>query len=192
LTARPFAVVDIETTGFASRGRDRVIEIAVVRLAPDGTFLGEWSSLVNPQRDVGATHIHGLTAVDVQDAPPFADIARIVADQLEGAILTAHNLPFDRGFLEAEFDRAGLALADLPALCTLRLDRRIHQSGRRGLRECSVAAGVKNLESEGRPHRALTDAKVAARIVQQHIAKNAAHVWSEVVDVGVTRYGTYA
>lgn len=75
VSGMPFAVVDVETTGFEARCRDRIVEIAIVRLAPDGTVLGEWSSLVNPERGPGATSVHALRGEDLLGAPRFANIA---------------------------------------------------------------------------------------------------------------------
>jgi len=46
-----FAVIDLETTGFAYHHTDRVCEIGVVLVAPDGGREDCWSTLVNPQRD---------------------------------------------------------------------------------------------------------------------------------------------
>ncbi|MEI6503461.1 MAG: exonuclease domain-containing protein, partial [Armatimonadota bacterium] len=68
------AVVDVETTGFAAQHTDRIVEIAIVRLSSGGDTLDEFETLVNPQRDVGPTHIHGISAHDVLDAPTFAEI----------------------------------------------------------------------------------------------------------------------
>jgi len=46
-----FAVIDLETTGFAYNHTDRVCEIGVVLVAPDGRAEDSWTTLVNPQRD---------------------------------------------------------------------------------------------------------------------------------------------
>ncbi len=46
-----FAVIDLETTGFAYHHTDRVCKIGVVLVAPDGRREDCWSTLVNPQRD---------------------------------------------------------------------------------------------------------------------------------------------
>ena len=48
-----FAVIDLETTGFAYNAHDRVCEIGVVLVDPDGRREGSWTTLVNPQRDLG-------------------------------------------------------------------------------------------------------------------------------------------
>ena len=69
--ARHIAVVDVETTGLSPWRHDRIVEIAVVLLSPDGEIEDEYESLVNPGRDVGPTSIHGISASDLIDAPPL-------------------------------------------------------------------------------------------------------------------------
>lgn len=100
-----FVVVDTETTGVYSN--DRVVEVAIVTLSLDGEVIDHFDTLVNPCRDVSASHIHGITASMVHDAPTFEDIAGDVAVRLHGACFVAHNAPFDRRMLGAEFDRLG-------------------------------------------------------------------------------------
>ncbi len=105
-------VVDTETTGVYSK--DRVVELALVTLSPDGEVVDVWDSLVQPGRAVSATHIHGITAAMVTDAPTFDDVAGDVAIRLEGAAVAAHNLAFDHRMLKAEFARIGGSLV-IPA-----------------------------------------------------------------------------
>jgi ATP-dependent Lhr-like helicase len=169
LTSAPYVVVDLETTGFAARGKDRILEVALVRLAPDGSFLGEWSSLVDPCRPIGAGGVHGISAVDVAGAPKFADLAPTIARHLEGAIVVAHNAQFDLGFLDAEFARAGVPLPGIAVVCTMKLDQRIHHAGKRSLHKCCAAAGIENVTNGYRAHRALPDAKAAAELFRHHL-----------------------
>lgn len=119
-----FAIVDVETTGLAALGRDRIVEIAVVRVDGRGQLLDQYVSLVNPLRDVGPTYIHGIHARDVKDAPLFSEIAGDVIARLSGAVFVAHNVHFDKRFVCAEMERAGCALPDFPFLCTMQLARR--------------------------------------------------------------------
>ncbi len=101
-------VVDTETTGPYSS--DRILEVALVTMSPDGRIVDVWETLVQPGRAVSATHIHGITAAMVASAPLFDDIAGDVAVRLDGATLVAHNLAFDRRMLDAEFGRLGGSL----------------------------------------------------------------------------------
>ncbi|MCX7666704.1 MAG: exonuclease domain-containing protein, partial [Gemmataceae bacterium] len=68
------AVLDVETTGLVP-ARERIIEIGIVLLNSAGQVEAELESLINPQRDVGPSHIHQVYARDVQNAPTFADFA---------------------------------------------------------------------------------------------------------------------
>ena len=57
---RPLAVFDLETTGI-SPAEDRIVEVALVRLLPDGSRETR-SWLVNPGCKIpaGATAVHGI------------------------------------------------------------------------------------------------------------------------------------
>lgn len=101
-----FAILDVETTGL-SPNQSRVVEIAVVRIDGAGQVLDEWSTRLDPEGPVGATHIHGITEADVATAPLFRDIAAHLSAYIAGMPIAAHNAAFDLGFLGAEFQRAG-------------------------------------------------------------------------------------
>src|SRR4051812_18668197 len=88
-----FAVIDVETTGL-SASQHRIVEIAVVTTDPWGRVLEEWTTRVNPQGPVGATHIHGITAADVADAPVFSDIIAPLNRRLAGVAVAAHHANF--------------------------------------------------------------------------------------------------
>ena len=157
----PFAVLDVETTGL-SPARDRVIEIAVVRCAPDGSFIDEWSTLVDPGRDPGPTHIHGISAADLEGAPTFEDIAEELRQRLSGSMVAAHNLSFDAGFLAAEYQRAGATTPDQPAVCTLQLARQVLKGNDAfSLAACAAALGIDHPNA----HRALPDTRVTASVL---------------------------
>ena len=104
-----FAVLDFETTGFDANHHDRVVEVGVVLLSSDGDFEDEWSTLLDPGRDVGRTDIHGICAGDVLGSPTFAAIVPRLLRDLRGRVLVSHNLTFELRFLGAELRRAGIA-----------------------------------------------------------------------------------
>jgi len=163
----PFAVLDVETTGLSPK-RDRIIEIAVVRCTPDGSFIDEWSTLVDPGRDPGPTHIHGIHAEDLQGAPAFADIADALRDRLDGSMISAHNLAFDAGFLAAEFARAGLMPPDRPALCTMQLARHVlPDNDGYSLSACAATLGIDHPDA----HRALPDTRVTAAVLASMVRR---------------------
>ncbi len=117
-----FNVVDVETTGLDSN-LDRVIEIAVVHVDPNGTITDTWTSLINPGQDTGAQHVHGISNSMVEDAPRFEEIAAYLYDKLAALPLVAHNAKFDAAFITEELRRAGLHTFsdDFPRLDTIEL-----------------------------------------------------------------------
>jgi len=120
---RPVAVVDVETTGLSPSQGHRIVEIAVLVLDADGRVQDRFETLVNPRRDLGPVHIHGIRPSDVRDAPEFGDVAGHIAERIEGRAIVAHNARFDARFLAAEFERIGAPLPSLPCICTLELAR---------------------------------------------------------------------
>lgn len=106
---RNLAFFDIESTGVVPQ-RDRIVEIAVLMLRPDGTSQSNVRRL-NPGIPIppGATAIHGITDADVAECPHFADIADKLANYLSDCDFGGYNISgFDVPLLEAEFKRAGV------------------------------------------------------------------------------------
>lgn len=147
-----FAVVDTETTGVYPN--DRIVEIAVVTVGLDGRVLDRWDTLVQPQRDVGATHIHGITASMVADAPTWPEIAGDVGVRLHDACLVAHNAHFDIRMISGEYQRVG---SDLVAEAWV--DTMVGARGRLGA-VCSEHGVPLN-----GAHRALNDALACAQLL---------------------------
>lgn len=106
---RPLVVFDIESTGVVPQ-RDRIVEIAVMKVMPDGSRRTTVRRL-NPGMPIppGATAIHGITDADVAECPFFEDIAEKLYAYLDGCDLAGYNIQgFDIPLLENEFKRAGL------------------------------------------------------------------------------------
>jgi DNA polymerase-3 subunit epsilon len=159
-----FAVVDLETTGFASEGSDRIVEIAIIRCRPNAGIVDRYVTLVDPGRGVGATPVHGLRPGDVRDAPVFSAIADDVLRRLEGAVLTAHNARFDIAFLQAELARAGRPALREQTLCTIGLAARLGvKTAGRSLGGCCATFDVPY--DSYAPHGAERDARAAARVL---------------------------
>jgi DNA polymerase-3 subunit epsilon len=160
--------VDVETTGFSPRLGDRVAEVAVVQLDALGSVQESWSTLVNPQRDLGPQHVHRITARDVLQAPLFSEIAGELARRLAGRVFVAHNASFDRGFIASEFERCGwpVPLAADATVCTMRWSKRLLGAPGK-LPDCCDFLGI---EIQGH-HTALGDAADATRILQTLMAE---------------------
>lgn len=156
----PYAIVDFETTGVVPERTDRVIEVGVVLLDDDGERENEWSTLVNPQRDVGASHVHGIRPADVLDAPEFGDIADDLLGLVMGRTVVAHNASFDMRFLHAELKRSGYGISRRPAaLCSMKWARRL--IGASKLEHCCEALRIPLVDA----HSALADARATASLV---------------------------
>lgn len=100
---------DTETTGLDPLNGDRVIEVAALELVNDLPTGKHFHALVDPQRDIPAeaTRIHGISNGDLTGKPLFAEIAGGLVEFFADSKLIAHNAPFDFGFLDMEFGRAG-------------------------------------------------------------------------------------
>lgn len=165
-----YAVIDLETTGFSPAHYHRILEIAVVLVDDEGRSVYEWETLLNPERDVCATEIHGLTAADVSRAPTFAQVAGELAALLKGRVPVAHNLAFDGPFLAAEFARLGVAvpLGANCGLCTMQLAGRYLPTGPRALESCCDCIGCR-IESA---HAALSDARATAKLLAYYMERD--------------------
>ncbi|KTR78697.1 hypothetical protein NS234_02500 [Microbacterium oxydans] len=160
-----FAIIDVETTGLSPK-KDRVVELAVVRVDHRGHVVDEWSTRFNPEGPVGATHIHGITQADVTHAPLFRDVATSIVPYISGLAIAAHNARFDLSFLRAEFRRAGWDVPWLPAYCTL--DGSHHyfpHLDRRRLVDCCWSAQVPLHDA----HSALGDARATASLLRHYL-----------------------
>jgi DNA polymerase-3 subunit epsilon len=163
-----YVVLDVETTGL-SPNDDRILEIALVRLAPNGAPIDEWTTRLDPEGPVGATHIHGITQADVDGKPLFRSLASQLAELLGGLPVVAHNATFDLAFLRNEFDRAGWDMPWLSSFCTLDGSYDYFPSlDRRRLADCCWAAGVHQEQA----HSALGDARATAGLFAQYLARD--------------------
>lgn len=154
------SVIDCETTGLGKS--DRVIELAIVTL--NLTTLeteDEFDTLINPNRDIGKTSIHGITPSMVAAAPAMEEVIGAVSRRLNGSFLAAHNLNFDSRMINAECNRLNADFNPGVGICTLRL------SGEK------LASATKRF---GIPlaghHRALVDARACADLLRRLIEDN--------------------
>jgi DNA polymerase III subunit epsilon len=166
IAAVPLAIVDVETTGLFSDSGDRVCEVAVGRVEP-GENLEVWSALANPGRpiDPEAGAVNGIRDEDVRDAPSFAALIPTLDGLLSGALMVAHNAPFDVGFLTAEYVIAHAPLPDVPVLDTLALARRKFRFHSNGLTALATEFGIHG----DHRHRAAGDVVITYGVLQRMI-----------------------
>ncbi|MFX4300325.1 exonuclease domain-containing protein [Pseudosulfitobacter pseudonitzschiae] len=103
-------ILDTETTGGSARNGDRVCELGMVETVghiPTGRIFHEY---IDPERDIhwAATRVHGLKRSMLLGCPKFLDIGQDARDFILDAPVLAHNSRFDAGFMNAEFQRAGI------------------------------------------------------------------------------------
>lgn len=165
---RPLAVFDLETTG-THIGRDRIVQVGVVRLMPDGTR-NEWQSLINPGMPIPAeaTAVHGITNADVADAPTLEELAPQILAQFDGCDLSGFNvLRFDLPFLSEELHRVGVAW-DTSGLRVVDPLRIYHHFERRDL--SAATRFYLGREHDG-AHDALADVRATLDVLLAQVAR---------------------
>lgn len=106
---RPIIFFDLETTG-VDTSKDRIVEISMVKVGVDGTKQVK-TRRINPEMPIPAeaTAVHGITDDDVRDEPTFRQIAKSLAQFIEGCDFGGFNSNrFDLPVLVEEFMRAGV------------------------------------------------------------------------------------
>jgi DNA polymerase-3 subunit epsilon len=157
-----FSVLDVETTGLTAR-YNGIIEIGIVKVK-GLKITDRYSTLINPGRQIPfyITQFTGITDDDTFNAPLFEEVADGITEFISDSVITAHNLSFDRSFLNKEYLLIGKEKPDNPQLCTLRLSKRLYPELRsRSLASLSYHLKVKLLNA----HRALPDAEATAQIL---------------------------
>ncbi|MCV3768017.1 exonuclease domain-containing protein [Rhizobium sp. TRM95796] len=123
LDALTYVVFDTETTGLLPEQGDEMVQIAAVRIV-NGKRIGSevFNLLINPGRAIprSATAIHGVTDAMVLDAVSVREAVRQFHLFAEGAVLVAHNAPFDMEFLTRRERELGLRFVN-PILDTVLL-----------------------------------------------------------------------
>ncbi len=151
---RSIVFLDLETTGL-SLTQDRIVEIAMLKISPDGSRQMK-RKLVNPEKSIPAevSAIHGITDEMVKDAPTFKQMANEIRQYLEGADLGGYNSnKFDWPLLVEEFLRAGLQF-DIQGRKLLDVQKIYHQMEPRNLSAAYRFYCEKELENA---HSAETD-----------------------------------
>ena len=84
---RPIVFFDLETTG-TNIQTDRIVEITVVKVMPDGTREVKTRRL-NPEMHIPqeASDVHHITDEDVKDAPTFRQISKNLFIHFRACIL---------------------------------------------------------------------------------------------------------
>lgn len=159
-----FVVVDLETTG-ASPATCEITEIGAVRVR-GGEVIGELQTLVDPGAPVPASisALTGITTSMVRGAPTIAEVLPAFLEFARGAVLVAHNAPFDIGFLRAAAARHGHPWPGAPVVDTVALARRALT--RDDVPNNKLATLAAHFRASVTPvHRALADARATVDVL---------------------------
>jgi DNA polymerase-3 subunit epsilon len=183
----PLAVIDFETTGLAPDA-DRIVEIGIACFAGgELTNLKHW--LVNPGIPIPeqARNVHGIGDADVAGAATFEQLAVELVEVLKGHLPVAYNAGFDRAFLLAELERAGIDTRgpEHSPACSAAVDwidpliwtRELYRDdSSRKLTDIAARLGI-TLE---RAHRAASDAETTGKVLLA-IAERMPATYTEVI-----------
>jgi DNA polymerase-3 subunit epsilon len=159
-----FVVLDLETTG-GSPANDRVTEVGAVKVR-GGEVLGNFHTLVDPEVPIPPiiTALTGITDRMVAGAEPIQVVLPCLLEFLGGAVLVAHNAPFDRRFLQTNLERHGYRRLANRVVCTARLARKLLP--RDEVPNVRLATLAAHLGASVAPcHRALTDARATVDVL---------------------------
>lgn len=164
----PLVVFDLETTG-TNISQDRIVEIAMVKAMPDGS-VEEKCRKINPTIPIPheTSLIHGIYDEDIKDEPTFKQVAKSLAQFLEGCDLAGFNvLGFDVPMLVEEFLRANIEF-DVENRKIVDAQKIFHMMEKRNLTAAYKFYCDKPLENA---HSALADTQATYEVLVSQIEK---------------------
>jgi DNA polymerase-3 subunit epsilon len=159
---KPLAFIDLETTG-VNLATDRIIEIAIVKVLPDGKRSVK-RKLINPGMPIPkqSSDVHGITDEMVKDAPAFKEVAHELKQMLDGCDIGGYNSNrFDIPLLVEEFLRADVDF-DMKGRRLLDVQNIFHKMEQRTLSAAYKFYCNKNLDGA---HSAEVDASATHEIL---------------------------
>ena len=159
-----FVVVDLETTGGSPKD-SAITEIGAVKVR-GGEVLGEFQTLVDPGCDIPPyiSVLTGITSTMVAAAPRIGAVLPHFLESARGAVLVAHNAPFDLGFLRAACAETGIPWPTTASVDTAVLARRL--LSRDEVPNCKLATLAPYFRTSTEPcHRALADARATVDVL---------------------------
>ncbi|WP_239153528.1 DEDD exonuclease domain-containing protein [Virgisporangium aliadipatigenens] len=174
LFSTTFVVVDLETTGGAVSGGG-ITEIGAVKVR-GGEVLGEFATLVRPMERIPPfiTVLTGITEAMVLPAPPIDEVLPGFLQFMEGAVLVAHNAPYDANFLRTACNELGYTWPKPLILDTAQLARRALIADE--VPNHKLATLARHFRAQTEPcHRALADAKATVDVLHGLIGRLGSH-----------------
>lgn len=168
---RDLCFFDLEATGLHVI-RDRIIQIAIVRLHADGRSPEERNFLVDPGVPIPeeAVKVHGITSEMVKGKPSFVQLAPEIFEFIGDADLAGYNSNrFDIPFLMEEFARAGLDF-DIDGRRLIDVQRIFYRMEPRTLRAAVKFYCNRDFEEA---HDALEDVRATMDVLQGQLVRYA-------------------
>ncbi len=164
-----FGVIDLEMTGL-NAGADEIISFAVIPVSGGRVRLQDSRyQLIRPRKMPAgeSIRIHGLRAMDLEQAPPLAEVVDDLLEAIAGRALVAHVAAVETSFLTAALGHYGLELrnpmVDTAAIANELLRRTGRWDRERGPIGLTELARTFHLPVH-RPHHADGDALTTAQL----------------------------
>lgn len=157
---RGLIALDLETTGLSPLV-DQIIEIAALKITPNGTSLFE--TLVNPGIPIPEETIvfHQITDEMIKNSPKLNEVLPELHSFLGDLPIVAHNAKFDLGFIVMAMQRNSFSLSAADIFCSCKLARHTHKNAQNH----KLKTLVTNLEIPLiNHHRALDDAFACLKV----------------------------
>ncbi|MBP3950624.1 ATP-dependent DNA helicase DinG [Bacillus suaedae] len=157
-----YVVIDIETTGHSVTKGDRIIQIGAVVISGN-EIVDTYSTFVNPGMAIPPfiRDLTGITDEMVENAPTFHSIIPTLVTLLDQSQFVAHNVDFDRTFLQRQMEMEGYDFPNLSVFDTVELSRiLLPKQESYKLSQLAEQLGY----DHDRPHQADSDADVTATL----------------------------
>ena len=157
-------IIDVETTGMSVKRGGRVIEVGAVALVGN-IIVAELDTLIDTGAAIsyGAYQVHGISQEMLRGKPQPDDVWNSFLEFVGDALLVAHNAPFDSSFVRNEVSLVGKTITNNWD-CTVRLARRHLPHLLNHKLDTVYRHLFGSLPASVQRHRALDDARLAARI----------------------------
>jgi len=173
---RPLAFFDLETTG-TNIGTDRIIEMSVIKLYPDGSEdVKTWR--INPGMPIPleSSLVHGIYDEDIKDELFFKDLATQIAAFIDTSDLAGYNSnKFDIPMLMEEFLRADV-LFDLDNRHFVDVQNIFHQMEQRTLKAAYQFYCDKQILNA---HSAEADTRATMEVLLAQVARYEHTEWED-------------
>ena len=166
-----YIVVDLETTGL-NFARDKILEISALKIN-NGKPVGAYYSLIKQTAPIPAeiTALTGITNEQVENSGEDTSVAlKGLLDFIADEPIVAHNVDFDKSFLERALAEYGFANLENRWIDTLALSRKlIKGSGGYKLKQLAVHLGISVDMIDGAEGKSMKDCMVTHLLYQKLI-----------------------